>query len=95
LIVDTNFRDPWHWPFLDQQQQLHSQPVRGKMKFSNAEICLAAACAGLGIARLPFFIARKALDERQVVPVLAAYEARRWRCSPCFRPRAIWRINHG
>lgn len=75
LIVDTNFRDPWHWPFLDQQQQLHSQPVRGKMKFSNAEICLAAACAGLGIARLPFFIARKALDERQVVPVLAAYEA--------------------
>lgn len=75
LIVDTNFRDPWNWPFLDEQQQLHTQPVYGKLKFSNAEVCLATACAGLGIARLPFFIARKALDERRVVSLLAPYEA--------------------
>ncbi|WP_142502218.1 LysR family transcriptional regulator [Klebsiella sp. 2680] len=74
LIVDTNFRDPWHWPFLDRQQ-LHAQPVSGKLKFSNAEVCLAAARSGLGIARLPYFIARQAIDEGSVIPLLTAYEA--------------------
>lgn len=75
LIVDTNFRDPWHWPFLDAQQKLHSQPVSGRMRFSNAEVCLEAACAGLGIARLPFFIASDALDDGRILPLLTAYEA--------------------
>lgn len=75
LIVDTNFRDPWHWPFLDAHQQLHAQPVRGRMKFSNAEVCLEAACAGLGIARVPVFVAGQALKEQRVKPLLTAYEA--------------------
>ncbi|MCP6204253.1 LysR substrate-binding domain-containing protein [Klebsiella pneumoniae] len=74
LIVDTNFRDPWHWPFLNGQQ-LHSQPVSGKLKFSNAEVCLAAARAGLGIARLPYFIARQAIAEGSVIQLLTVYEA--------------------
>jgi len=75
LIVDTNFRDPWHWPFRDAGQQMHLQPVRGRIKFSNAEACIEAACAGLGIARVPMFIAEKALNEQRVMPVLAAFEA--------------------
>jgi len=75
LIVDTNFRDPWHWTFLDEHKQQHLQPVRGHIKFSNAEVCLEAACAGLGIARIPVFVAGKALKEQRVKPVLAAYEA--------------------
>ncbi|MEH4626487.1 LysR family transcriptional regulator [Phytobacter diazotrophicus] len=75
LIVDTNFRDPWHWPFRDTQQQMHLQPVRGRIKFSNAEACMEAACAGLGIARVPMFIAEKALNAQRVVPILAPFEA--------------------
>ena len=75
LIVDTNFRDPWRWPFLDHQQKLHLQPVDGKMRFSNAEVCLEAASAGLGITRLPYFIARKSLAEGLVVPVMTTFEA--------------------
>jgi DNA-binding transcriptional LysR family regulator len=75
LIVDTNFRDPWHWPFRDAQQQMHLQPVRGRIKFSNAEACIEAACAGLGIARVPMFIAEKALNAQRVMPILAAFEA--------------------
>lgn len=75
LIVDTNFRDPWHWPFLDAQQKLHSQPVSGRMRFSNAEVCLEAACAGLGIARLPLFIASDAIANGRIRPLLTAYEA--------------------
>jgi DNA-binding transcriptional LysR family regulator len=75
LIVDTNFRDPWHWPFIDADRQVHAQPVRGRIKFSNAEACIEAACAGLGIARVPMFIAGDALKAQRVVPILAAFEA--------------------
>lgn len=74
-IVDTNFRDPFVWPFLDGNQVLHAQPVRGRMKFSNAEVCLSAAIEGLGIARLPAFVAGEALQNGMVVQVLSRYEA--------------------
>ncbi|MEN4981228.1 LysR substrate-binding domain-containing protein [Erwinia billingiae] len=74
-IVDTNFRDPFVWPFLDEKRALHVQPVRGRMKFSNAEVCLRAALEGLGIARLPAFVAGEALQNGSVVPVLSRYEA--------------------
>lgn len=75
LIVDTNFRDPWHWPFKDDEQHIHVQPVRGRIRFSNAEACIEAACAGLGIARVPMFIAEKALAAGRVVEILTAFEA--------------------
>ncbi|MDW8844604.1 LysR substrate-binding domain-containing protein [Erwinia sp. MMLR14_017] len=74
-IVDTNFRDPFVWPFLDEKRALHVQPVWGRMKFSNAEVCLRAALEGLGIARLPAFVAGEALQNGSVVPVLSRYEA--------------------
>nr|WP_017799326.1 LysR family transcriptional regulator [Winslowiella toletana] len=73
-IIDTNFRDPFHWPFCGAQQQMQEQAVNGRLKFSNAEVCLQAACAGLGIARLPAFVAGEALRNQQIVPLLAACE---------------------
>ncbi|MFS2223548.1 LysR family transcriptional regulator [Pantoea sp. B65] len=73
-IIDTNFRDPFHWPFRNEKQLIEEQPVNGRLKFSNAEVCLQAACAGLGIARLPAFVAGDALRNQHVVPVLHAYE---------------------
>jgi DNA-binding transcriptional LysR family regulator len=73
-IIDTNFRDPWRWPFQDEKLALQGQPVNGRLKFSNAEVCLKAAIAGLGIARLPSFVAGEALKNKEVVPVLAASE---------------------
>lgn len=75
LVVDTNFRDPWHWPFRDEQQTEHLQPVRGHMKFSNAQVCLDAACAGPGITRVPLFVASEAIKRGAVIPVLAQFEA--------------------
>ena len=71
-ILDTNFRDPFIWPFLDQNHLIDEYPVNGRLKFSNAEVCLKAACAGLGIARLPMFVAAVALRAQAVVPVLAS-----------------------
>lgn len=72
-IIDTNFRDPFRWPFL-QGEQTVQEPVNARLKFSNAEVCLQAACAGLGIARLPAFVAGEALRNKTIVPVLVSYE---------------------
>lgn len=73
-IIDTNFRDPYRWPYLDEQGKPLDLAVNGRLKFSNADVCLAAACAGLGIARLPTFVAANALKQQQVVALLEAYE---------------------
>ena len=71
-ILDTNFRDPFIWPFIDKNNVIEEYSVNGRLKFSNAEVCLKAACAGLGIARLPMFVAGDALRAQAVVPVLAS-----------------------
>jgi DNA-binding transcriptional LysR family regulator len=73
-IIDTNFRDPFHWSFKDSSGNIQQSPIRGRLRFSNAEVCLQAACANLGIAHLPTFVAAKALRESRVVPILSDYE---------------------
>jgi len=73
-IVDTNFRDPFHWSFKDAKGVIQQSPISGRLRFSNAEVCLQAACANLGIANLPTFVAADALREKRVVPILSAYE---------------------
>lgn len=69
-IIDTNFRDPHFWPFADQQRAR----VAGRLAFSNATACLAAAEAGLGIAFLPDFVAAGCLEAGLVVQVMANAE---------------------
>jgi DNA-binding transcriptional LysR family regulator len=72
-IVDTNFRDPFHWSFKDANT-IHELSINGRLRFSNADVCLQAACANLGIANLPTFVAVGALREKQVVQILTNYE---------------------
>lgn len=74
IIIDANFRDPWHWHFADPAGGVLALPIVGRLRFSNAEACLAAAEAGLGIARVPTFIAGPRLRDGHVVPVLAHRE---------------------
>lgn len=74
-VVDTNFREPYLWPFLDENKQIITQPVKGRMKFSNAEVCLNAAIAGLGISRLPAFVVGEALKTGKLQTVLSSSEA--------------------
>lgn len=73
-IVDTNFRDAFRWPFLDASQHVQELPISARLKFSNAEVCLQAACAGLGITRVPTFVAGDRLRSKQVIPLLTQYE---------------------
>ena len=74
-IIDTNFREPAQWRYRDAQGNLHTQTVRPRMRFANADVCLQAACADLGITRLPTFVASDALQQGLVRPLLQPYEA--------------------
>ncbi len=70
-IIDTNFLEPDRWQFLEPAAQTtRSVAVQGRLRFSNGETCLDAAAAGLGIARLPSFIAGPHLRDRRVLQVL-------------------------
>ncbi|NGO64584.1 LysR family transcriptional regulator [Rhizobium daejeonense] len=74
-IVDTNFRDPLQWRFGKRDgDDVVSVSVQGRMRFSNAEACLSAAEAGLGIARVPSFVAGTALVAGNVHPLFPGME---------------------
>lgn len=66
-IIDTNFREPQRWPFRGGKVA-----VAGRLAFSNASACLAAAEAGLGIACLPDFVAGESLAQGRVELLLPA-----------------------
>jgi len=72
-IIDTNFRDPFVWQFRQDGATL-SVAVTGRLRFSNAEACVAAAAAGLGIARVPSFIAGAGFRSGLLRPLLTAME---------------------
>jgi DNA-binding transcriptional LysR family regulator len=73
-IVDTNFREPGRWPFRGRSGGPAGVEVRGRIRYSNAEACLRAAEAGLGLACLPSFIAGEALRSARARRVLQAFE---------------------
>lgn len=68
-IIDLNFRDPHRWPF-----RTAKVAVSGRLAFSNASACLAAAEAGLGIASVPDFVADAALADGRVVAILTDFD---------------------
>ena len=76
-IIDTNFREPFIWRFRTAGgASTIAVPVRGRLRFSSAEACLAAAAAGLGIARVPSFMAGPCFRTGTVRPLLQAFEDR-------------------
>lgn len=72
-VIDTNFRDPLVWRF-DGSSGAVSVPVRGRLRYSNAEACLRAAEAGLGIANLPDFVTSESLAAGRVKSVLPEWD---------------------
>lgn len=73
-IIDTNFRDPVDWPFVDARKGVETVPVAGRLHFSNGEACLVAAMAGFGIARVPSFIAGPCIRDGKLQVVLGGAE---------------------
>jgi DNA-binding transcriptional LysR family regulator len=78
-ILDTNFADGASWRFARGV----TVPIRGRLRFSNAEACAAAAAIGLGLVQGPSFVAGARIRAGQLVPVLAAHEA---------DPLALWAV---
>jgi DNA-binding transcriptional LysR family regulator len=72
-IIDTNFRDPNRWPFRAGGTE-RLVPVRGRIRYSNAEACLRAAEAGLGLACVPAFVAGDAIRSGRVIRLLVDFE---------------------
>ncbi len=74
-VLDTNFRDPLVWRFRDPSSREHfAINVSGRLRFSSAEACLAAAENDLGVARVPSFVAGPCFRTGRVVPVLRQFE---------------------
>lgn len=74
-IIDANFRDSLNWRFGGERPgETSTVTVAGRLRFSNGEACLKAAEAGLGIARMPSFIAGQHLREGRVVRLLVDRE---------------------
>jgi DNA-binding transcriptional LysR family regulator len=69
-IIDTNFREPFVWRFRDAAGKALAINVGGRLRFSNAEACLGASEAGLGIAYVPNFVAGASLAAGRVRPLL-------------------------
>ena len=73
-VLDSNFREGNRWPCRTRDGTAGLIPVRGRLRYSNAQLCLAAAEAGLGIACIPGFVAGKAIREGRVRRILRDYE---------------------
>lgn len=73
-LIDTNLREPFLWQFRSPVGEPLSVTVGGRLRFSNTEVCLKAAEAGLGLAGVPVFLSATALREGRVERVLEDYE---------------------
>jgi DNA-binding transcriptional LysR family regulator len=72
-IIDTNFREPGRWPFRGADGET-AVPVTGRLNYSNAEACLGAAEAGLGLAYVPSFVAGPSIAAEKVRALLTPFE---------------------
>ena len=74
-IADTNARNWSHWPFLvDGERQVVN--VAPRMNVNSPQVVAEAADAGLGVARVPLFAVRKAIDEGHLEILLEEFEIR-------------------
>jgi DNA-binding transcriptional LysR family regulator len=72
-ILDGNLRDAALWRF-GPDGDVREVRVRGRLRFSGAEPCVAAAVAGFGITRTPAFAAAGQLRAGRLVPILCNFE---------------------
>ncbi len=72
-ILDSNAKDPTLWRY-GSGAELQEVKVHGRLKFSGAEACVAAAVAGFGIAYTPAFAADEELRAGRLVPLMCGYE---------------------
>ena len=72
-IIDTNASDPFVWRFRTAGRPSEVR-VQGRLRFSGASPCVAAAVAGFGVTRVPAFAAAEELRSGRLKALLCAYE---------------------
>ena len=73
-VIDTQLAEPNLWRFRDPAGGEIAVPVEGRLRFSDAQVCAAAAEAGMGILRGPSFLVGEAIRAGRLRPILAPYE---------------------
>jgi DNA-binding transcriptional LysR family regulator len=73
VIIDLNPRDPFVFQF-GRGSNRRAVRVDGRLRFSSAEACLAAARAGFGVTRAPAFAAVEDLRAGRLRSVLCEFE---------------------
>ena len=69
-IVYSSVQGDDRWRLSPPDAKLESVPVDGPLRSNNLSAVLAGACAGLGLAILPWYVAWESIDEGMVRPVL-------------------------
>lgn len=72
-VIDTNLADPTLWRFGVEGQPADVR-VRGRLRFSGARACVAAAVAGFGVTRVPAFAAAEDLRAGRLKALLCDFE---------------------
>lgn len=72
LIYSTVQGDD-RWMLTGSDGREHVVPVRGPLRSNNLSAVLAAAREGLGIAVLPWYVARESAADGSIMPILARY----------------------
>jgi len=71
-IIDSNFRQPWLWPFAGDGQR-STVRVTGRFSVNSARAACDLAVAGAGIVMAPNFVADPHIAAGRLQPLLTAY----------------------
>jgi DNA-binding transcriptional LysR family regulator len=72
-LVYSSVQGDDRWSFTGASGQAASVPVRGTLRSNNLSAVLAACRAGLGLAVLPWYVARESVADGAIVPVLTDF----------------------
>ena len=70
-VIYSSVQGDDRWSFTGPSGEEVSMPVTGRLRTNNLSAVLAAAREGLGLAVLPWYVARESVADHSVVPVLA------------------------
>ncbi|HAL40388.1 MAG TPA: LysR family transcriptional regulator [Polaromonas sp.] len=72
-VVYSSVQGDDRWSLVNAAGEKQSVPVRGPLRSNNLSAVLGAARAGMGLAVLPWYVARESLLDGTVQPVLTNY----------------------
>jgi DNA-binding transcriptional LysR family regulator len=72
-LVYSSVQGDERWHFSPPSGRAGPVPVRGPLRSNNLSVVLEAACAGMGLAILPWYVAYRAVEQGAVRPLLTDF----------------------